>query len=297
MRGVPIATAGHRVPREGTCHPVQGRRGRSPRSHSPCRAASPRRTTRTSSATPLTQPVRQELLVLRELPDRGEPVQRREHPRHELRHRVLGRPRLRRRLRRLPHLRRLRARCRRSCPTCAATARRAIRRSSTPTTTARRTRSSSPSTASSPARECGAGPAAKDAATGQYPEGAWEGLRVFDISDPAAPEQIAAVYQDCGSHTNTLLPAPGRRLDVRPELELPARRRPDVRPARRGRRAARSTTASCRSSRCRSTTRPRRAELTELPVVYPGDADGVYKPVSDHGIIARRWTTSSAATT
>ena len=57
--------------------------------------------------------------------------------------------------------------------------------------------------------ECGAGPAPKDAVTGLYPEGAWEGLRVFDISDPAAPEQIAAVYQDCGSHTNTLLPAPG----------------------------------------------------------------------------------------
>ena len=27
-------------------------------------------------------------------------------------------------------------------------------------------------------------------------------------------------------------------------------------------------------------------ELTELPVVYPGDADGVYRPVSDHGIVA-----------
>ena len=27
-------------------------------------------------------------------------------------------------------------------------------------------------------------------------------------------------------------------------------------------------------------------ELTELPVVYPGDADGVYKPVSEHGIAA-----------
>ena len=28
------------------------------------------------------------------------------------------------------------------------------------------------------------------------------------------------------------------------------------------------------------------SELTELPVVYPGDADGTYKPVSEHGIAA-----------
>jgi hypothetical protein len=54
--------------------------------------------------------------------------------------------------------------------------------------------------------QCGAGPAAK--VDGAYPAGAWEGLRVFDVSDPAAPEQIAAVYQDRGSHTNTLLPSP-----------------------------------------------------------------------------------------
>ena len=27
-------------------------------------------------------------------------------------------------------------------------------------------------------------------------------------------------------------------------------------------------------------------ELTELPVVYPGDADGTYRPVADHGIVA-----------
>ena len=56
--------------------------------------------------------------------------------------------------------------------------------------------------------QCGAGPAAKIPATGRYPDGAWEGLRIFDVSKPWAPRQIAAVYQDCGSHTNTLLPAP-----------------------------------------------------------------------------------------
>ena len=55
--------------------------------------------------------------------------------------------------------------------------------------------------------QCGAGPVGKTPA-GTYPNGAWEGLRIFDVSDPAAPAQVAAVYQDCGSHTNTLLPSP-----------------------------------------------------------------------------------------
>lgn len=36
--------------------------------------------------------------------------------------------------------------------------------------------------------------------------GVWEGLKVFDISDPRSPEYVAAVKTDCGSHTNTLVP-------------------------------------------------------------------------------------------
>ena len=35
---------------------------------------------------------------------------------------------------------------------------------------------------------------------------AWEGIRVFDVSDPVAPEYVASVETDCGSHTHTLAP-------------------------------------------------------------------------------------------
>ncbi|KQP64353.1 MULTISPECIES: LVIVD repeat-containing protein [unclassified Nocardioides] len=46
-------------------------------------------------------------------------------------------------------------------------------------------------------------------------ESSWEGLRVFDISDPAAPEYVASVETDCGSHTHTLAPSKsGQRLFV-----------------------------------------------------------------------------------
>ncbi|MDT0332038.1 LVIVD repeat-containing protein [Nocardiopsis lambiniae] len=34
----------------------------------------------------------------------------------------------------------------------------------------------------------------------------FEGIRIFDISDKAAPQYVAAVRTDCGSHTNTLVP-------------------------------------------------------------------------------------------
>lgn len=34
----------------------------------------------------------------------------------------------------------------------------------------------------------------------------FEGLRIFDVSDPAAPEHIASVATACGSHTHTTIP-------------------------------------------------------------------------------------------
>lgn len=39
--------------------------------------------------------------------------------------------------------------------------------------------------------------------------GAFEGIRVFDVSDPANPVFLQGVRTDCGSHTNTLVPAAG----------------------------------------------------------------------------------------
>jgi LVIVD repeat len=34
----------------------------------------------------------------------------------------------------------------------------------------------------------------------------WEGVRIIDVSNPAAPRQVGAVYADCGAHTITLNP-------------------------------------------------------------------------------------------
>jgi hypothetical protein len=54
--------------------------------------------------------------------------------------------------------------------------------------------------------ECGAGGASTAAVLAGDEGEAWEGIRIVDITDRANPEQINAVYADCGSHTHTLVP-------------------------------------------------------------------------------------------
>lgn len=54
--------------------------------------------------------------------------------------------------------------------------------------------------------ECGAGGASTVDVLAGDEEAAWEGIRIVDISDPDNPEQLKAVYTDCGAHTHTLVP-------------------------------------------------------------------------------------------
>src|SRR5690606_8688343 len=37
-------------------------------------------------------------------------------------------------------------------------------------------------------------------------ERVWEGIRIFDVSDPLNPEYVRAIRTSCGSHTHTLVP-------------------------------------------------------------------------------------------
>jgi hypothetical protein len=47
------------------------------------------------------------------------------------------------------------------------------------------------------------------ASTNAAPGDRWEGIKIFDISDPRTPRYVKSVKTDCGSHTHTLVP--GRR--------------------------------------------------------------------------------------
>jgi hypothetical protein len=54
----------------------------------------------------------------------------------------------------------------------------------------------------------------KGAPQGAATPGAWEGIRVFDISNPKKPEYIKSIRTDCGSHTHTLVPDDRRNLYI-----------------------------------------------------------------------------------
>jgi hypothetical protein len=133
--------------------------------------------------------------------------------------------------------------------------------------------------------DCGDGPVGKDPATGDYPPDAWEGVRIFDVSNPAAPTQIATVYQDCGSHTNTLLPNPEGGSMFVLNSSYPLGEGPTCGPegTDEGRAVNHGVVQVVEIPFADPAAA---AEKTELPIVYPGDADGTYRPVSEHGISA-----------
>ena len=59
----------------------------------------------------------------------------------------------------------------------------------------------------------------------------WEGVRVFDISNPAQPKYVSAVESSCGSHTHTLAPTRnGKDLYVYVSSYSPSASFPDCQP-------------------------------------------------------------------
>jgi hypothetical protein len=85
----------------------------------------------------------------------------------------------------------------------------------------------------------------------------WEGLKVFDISDPANPQYVAAVETACGSHTHTLAPA-GRNLFAYVSSYNPSATFPDCQPPHDQISVVKIPTASPESSR-----------LVATPVLFP----------------------------
>jgi len=57
----------------------------------------------------------------------------------------------------------------------------------------------------------------------------WEGLKVFDISNPAQPQYVSSVETNCGSHTHTLAPE-GQSLYVYVSSYFPSSSFPDCQP-------------------------------------------------------------------
>ncbi len=125
--------------------------------------------------------------------------------------------------------------------------------------------------------QCGATAAAHDDPSG------WEGLRLFDVSNPTAPVQIGSVYQDCGSHTHTLIPKPGSLRIL--NSSYPLRPGPTCGPVR-GPEAGRDALHGVIQVVDVPLDDPAGArEVAELPISYPGDPDNTFTP-SEQGLSA-----------
>ena len=86
---------------------------------------------------------------------------------------------------------------------CSARARRTTSRSTASCSSSAPTRSAPTTRAPAPPRRPRRPPADR-----------WEGIKIFDISNPLSPQYIEAVKTDCGSHTQTLVPGKGRDRSV-----------------------------------------------------------------------------------
>ena len=88
----------------------------------------------------------------------------------------------------------------------------------------------------------------------------WEGLKVFDISDPTNPRYISSVETPCGSHTHSLAPSKsGRDLYVYVSSYFPDATFPDCQPPHDRISVVKISMAN-----------PAAASLVGTPVLFPG---------------------------
>jgi hypothetical protein len=113
------------------------------------------------------------------------------------------------------------------------------------------------------------------------PQG-WEGVRIFDVSDPTAPRFIKAVYTDCGAHTITLWPKNPAHVLLYVS-SYPLRPGPTCGTVR-GPEAGRDPLHGVIQVIDVPVNNPTAAkEIAEPPVTYPGDADNKFVP-AEHGL-------------
>jgi hypothetical protein len=118
----------------------------------------------------------------------------------------------------------------------------------------------------------------------------WEGVRIFDISNPATPTQIGSVYLDCGSHTNTLWPDAFNNRVLLYNSSYPLRPGPSCGPVT-GPPAGRDplhgviqvVEVKWNPADPLNNSQVAAAEIAEPKITYPGDPDNKFTP-SEHGL-------------
>jgi hypothetical protein len=110
----------------------------------------------------------------------------------------------------------------------------------------------------------------------------WEGVRIFDVSNPSSPRQVGAVYTDCGAHTITLYPKNPAQLLLYVS-SYPLRPGPTCGPVN-GPPAGNSPLHEKISVIRVPVNNPGAAKVIAQPrISYPGDPDNKFTP-SEHGL-------------
>jgi LVIVD repeat-containing protein len=126
----------------------------------------------------------------------------------------------------------------------------------------------------------------------------WEGLRLFDVSNPANPVFLKAIYLDCGSHTNTMYPDLANNRLIALISSYPLREGPTCGPDLFNNTAnpfdgdlgspgdplhGVIQTVVIPLMGNASASAAAATEGPELPITYPGDPDNKFLP-SEHGL-------------
>jgi hypothetical protein len=113
------------------------------------------------------------------------------------------------------------------------------------------------------------------------PDG-WEGVRIFDVSNPKAPKYITGVYTDCGAHTISLYPKGNKELLLYVS-SYPLRPGPTCGPVN-GPASGNSPLHEKISVIKVPTSAPHTAKVVAQPKIsYPGDPDNTFDP-AEHGL-------------
>ena len=119
--------------------------------------------------------------------------------------------------------------------------------------------------------QCGAARVANDAPNG------WEGVRIFDVSDPRNPRFVTGVYTDCGAHTITLYPASASRVLLYVS-SYPLAPGPTCGPVRGPAVGRHPHHGVIQVLEVPVANPAATREIAEPPINYPGDPDNVFNP-------------------
>jgi LVIVD repeat len=119
--------------------------------------------------------------------------------------------------------------------------------------------------------DCGATNTASDNPAG------WEGVRIYDVSNPATVRQIGSVYSDCGAHTITLNPVSVSMLHLWVS-SYPLAPGPSCGPVRGPERGRHPHHGVIQIIEVPIANPAAAREIAEPQIVYPGDPDNAFNP-------------------